>query len=42
MMRWLKAQFASQERARRAVLTVAMVLGTVGFCVSAGALLFAR
>jgi hypothetical protein len=42
MTRWLKAQFADQERARRAVLTFATMLGTVGLCVLAGALLLAR
>jgi len=42
MRRWLKAQFATQELARRAVLTFATVLSTVGFCLLAGALLLGR
>ncbi len=42
MRRWLKAQFADQERARRTVMTVAMAFGTVGFCVMMVALLFGR
>ena len=42
MKRWLKAQFATQERARHAVLTVAMTFGTAGFCLLMGALLFGR
>lgn len=42
MKAWLKSQFSDQDRARRAVLTFASVLGTVGFCVAMGALLFAR
>jgi len=42
MRAWLKSQFADQDRARRAVLSVAMLFGTVGFCVMMGALLFGR
>ena len=42
MKRWLKAQFADVEHARRAILTFAAVLGTCGFCVLMGALLLAR
>jgi len=40
MKRWFREQFSDVGRARRAVLTFATVLGAVGFCVIAGALLF--
>lgn len=42
MHRWLRAQFADVEHARRAVLTLAAVLGTLGLCVFMGFLLLAR
>ncbi len=42
MKRWLKAQFVDVEHARRAVMTFAAVIGTLGFCVTMGALLLGR
>ena len=37
MKRWLEEQFVDIEHARRLVLTLATVLGTVGFCMAMGA-----
>jgi hypothetical protein len=42
MKRWLKAQFADVEHARRAILISAAVMGTCGFCMLMAALLLAR
>ncbi len=42
MKRWLKAQFSDVARARRALLTFATVIGTLGFCVAMGSLLLGR
>ncbi len=39
MARWLKARFSDERRARNTVLTAAVVLGTVGFCIVIGTLL---
>ena len=39
MTTWVKKHFSDVNRARRAVLTIAVVLGGIGFVIAAGALL---